>query len=281
MRIDSPAAFASPAREARAVAGEQLQVVFSEVLEQVGRSGYASADAYQSPNPVEHDIRHGWSDWFAGATQDGAYASGPVGQDALEQRYGDILVRSSQEGGYHDPQEFLQRLSQDELNVVQQVHHLADPIAVDSLSGEGALNLQIPPPAQVDANRDGLTQVGAGSMIRFPDSETPASVVAAWNEATAGMDPQEKMRYEFRMKLPTLLARLPTDGRGTDVDRYAPSPPGFVNPMALPSFSYLDLTQQALDALERFRNQTPPEQYARQTDFWTRFRGSLQKHDAP
>ena len=57
MRIDSSATCSNPIRDARAAAGQQAQVVFSEVLKQVGRTGYASADAYQSPQAIETDIQ--------------------------------------------------------------------------------------------------------------------------------------------------------------------------------------------------------------------------------
>ena len=171
-------------------------------------------------------------------------------------------------------------MSQDELNTVQQVFLLAAPIAVDSLSEEGALNLLIPPPAQVDANRDGLTQIGAGTTLRFPDSETPASVVAAWEDATAGMDSREKLTYVFRLKVPTFFPRPPADGSRNDGAVYPPGPPSIVDPTRQPKFSYGDLTQRALEALELFKYQTPPEQYASQKEFWTKFRDSLRAHGA-
>ncbi|MGV3485425.1 MAG: hypothetical protein ACO1RT_13485 [Planctomycetaceae bacterium] len=273
MRIDSSTATSSPVRDARAVAGQRLQVVFSEVLEQAGQTGYASADAYQSPNSLQQDIEHGWANWFAAASNDGAYATDD--RTAIEQGYGQILVRSWQEGGYRDPRQFLRSLSRDELKTVQHVFRLAEPIAVDSLSEEGALNLLIPPPAQVDANRDGLTHVGAASMMRFPDSQTPANVVAAWDAATAGMDRREKMTYAFRMKASTQLANLAVSDRQAGAAQAPHSRPGFVDPMTQPNFSYGDLAQRTLDSLERFKYQTPPEQYSRQSEFWTKFRDSL------
>ena len=279
MRIEPSTPLHARPQNLRA-AEEQLQSVFSDVLIQSGRSGYASAETRPSQHTLEQDIRQGWSDWFSIANADGDHASRAVDQDRLENSYGEIISRAWTEGGYHAPSGFLQQLNPEELETVQHVHRLADPINTGSLSEEGALNLLIPPPAQVDANRDGVTQVGKGSLLRFPDSLTPPSVVDAWNEATADMDFREKSHYQFRMMLPTLIANMQTDAQGNYVGRREPGSAGYVNPMADPSYSYIGLSQQYLDSLDYFKHQMPPEQYESQTAFWTEFQQSLKDHGA-
>lgn len=280
MRIESSTSVSTMPQDRRQAANEQLQTVFSEILAQSGRQGYASAEAYDSQNTLAEDIQRGWSDWFSVATDEGAYASQKVDRGELEKSYGEILVRSWNEGGYHDPAGFLQGLSSEELEAVQHVHHLANSIDVGTLTEEGAINLLIPPPAQVDVNRDGLTQVGKAQMIRFPDSLTPPSVVDAWNETTAEMAPRDKMIYQFRMKMPTLVANFQIDENGNFLGRREPGDPEYVNPMANPGYSYVDLTQQYLDSLDYFKNQIPREQYESQTAFWREFQQNLEKHGA-
>ena len=278
MRIESSTSVSTLPQDRRQAANEQLQTIFSEILMQSGRQGYASAEAYDSRNTMPEDIQRGWSDWFSVATGEGAYSSTEIDRADLEKSYGETLVRSWNEGGYHDPVGFLKGLSQEELEAVQHIHHLAQPINVGALTEEGAINLLIPPPAQVDVNRDGLTQVGKGQTIRFPDSLTPPSVVAGWNETTADMAPGDKMTYQLRMKMPTLVANFQIDENGNFLGRREPGDPGYVNPRANPNYSYVVLTEQYLDSLEYFQHQMPRARYEAQTAFWQEFQQNLEKH---
>ena len=123
----------------------------------------------------------------------------------LGDQFGEILLKAYREEAYVDPKAFLSGLSEGELETVQHVHWLADPIKVGSLTEEGALNLLMPPAAQVDLNHDSFTQSGAAYGFRFPDSTAPPEVVAAWDEATADLSPSDRMMYEFQMKLPVLI----------------------------------------------------------------------------
>lgn len=255
-------------------ADQVVQDVFSEVLAAAGRGGYASAEAVSDDQPLADQISASWSDWFDGEQRSGRY-QGEADAESLKQTYGEILVRAYEEGGYGDPKSFLQSLSKEELAVVQCIHRLADPIEVGSLSDEGAVNLLVPPAAQVDLNHDGLTRCGKAYGMRFPDSNTPAAVAKAWDEATAGMGLGERMIHEMQMMLPLLTANIVCDDEGRFLHRYEPGEPGFTNPMASSDYSYTQAAQERLDYLERFRYQMPTEQYERDKAFWTELRGLL------
>lgn len=249
-----------------------VQDVFSAVLEAAGREGYESAQAISDEEPLAEQIVTSWSDWFDGERTGGRYQN-VSDAELWKQSYGEILQRAYEEGGYGNPTAFLKSLSAEELQVVQSVHRLADRISVDKLSEEGALNLLVPPPAQVDLNHDGLTGCGAGYGMRFPDSNTPPTVAAAWEEATEGMSLGERMIYEFQMMLPLLTANIVCDQDGRFLDRYEPGDPEFTNPMASDDYSYLRAAQDRLDYLDLFRNQMSPERYAKDTAFWTTLQG--------
>jgi len=255
----------------------QLQAVFTHAPEAAGRVGWASAEPASVDPAVSADIKQAWGAWID-SERDGRYASRDA--DALEQAFGDVLVRAHNEGGYVDPHGFLLGLSSGELETIRQVHSLADAINPATLSEEGALNLLLPPAAQVDLNRDGITQSGLANGIRFPNSDTPAEVVAAWEAATAGMSWGDRAMYELQMMLPLLTANIEIDQNGVYVRTYEPGDPEYVNPMARDDYSYRDAVQAMLDALEFQKDQLPAKQYLERTDFWRHFADELEGRNA-
>lgn len=255
-----------------------IQDVFSQILESVGRQGYASAEPVSEESITTDQISESWGTWFD-VHRSGQYAAAEQ-PESLRQAYGEVLVDAYSDGGYVDPKTFLKSLSTEQLQTVQNVNWLADPIDVDNLTEEGALNLLLPRAAQVDANRDGLTQAGRGYGLRFPDSTTPADVVEAWEETTAGMSWGERATHELQMKLPLMSANFFVDENGAYSHHYEPGDPNFTNPMSKPGYSYQKAAQGWLDHYEYLKNQTPADQYAEQTDFWTRFKTALIDRDA-
>lgn len=279
MRVDAVGAGERTYECQKRNAEQVAQDVFSKVLAAAGWEGYASAEAIPDDRPLAEHIASSWSEWFDGESRHGRYQNEADGE-GLKQAYGEILVRTHEEGGHADPHSFLKSLTEDELAVVQQVHRLADPINVDELTVEGAVNLLVPPAAQIDLNRDGLTRCGVAYGLRFPDSNTPPEVVAAWEEATAGMSLGDRMIYEFQMMLPLLTANIVVDDEGHFVRRYEPGDPEFTNPMASSEYSYVAAAQDRLDYLELFRTRMPPEQYEQDKAFWTRMHELLGEHGA-
>ena len=251
----------------------QVQDLFSQILESVGRQGYASAEPVGEEPITSDQITESWGTWFD-VHRSGQYSSADQ-PDSLRQAYGEVLVGAYSDGGYVDPKTFLKGLSKEQLKTVQEVNALADPINVDNLTEEGALNLLLPRAAQVDINRDGFTQSGRGYGFRFPDSTTPPDVVQAWEETTAGMSWGERAMHELQMKMPLISANFFVDANGAYSHHYEPGDPEFTNPMTKPGYSYQKVAQGWLDHYEYLKNETPPEQYAQQTDFWSRFKSAL------
>ncbi len=257
---------------------QNVQNVFLAVLASAGRAGYASAEAPSNDQPLTESIKTSWNSWFSGE-RNGRYqeAKNP---DALNRAYGEILVRAQNANGYVDPRRFLRSLSSDDLKVVQNVQWLANKINVGVLTEEGALNLLIPPAAQVDLNGDGFTRTGAAYGLKFPDSNTPAGVVAAWEEATQGMSFGDTAAYQLQMKSPLLWANITLDENGAFLRRSEPGDSEFKNPLAAADFSYVGLSQSSLDYLENFKDRIPPEQYRQDKSFWTNFRRLLTENKA-
>lgn len=262
-----------------------IQSTFSAILESVGREGYASADPVASDRPLADDAVAGWEQWFetVGRTCYSDYvqwthaAPEPTltSAESFKESYSEILRDAYSQGGYATPKEFLAGLSSDQLHNVQQVHRLAEPIQVDGLSEEGALNLLIPPCAAVDSNRDGLSAVGVAMTIGFPDSTTPRDIRDAWDAATANLPEEEIALRSLQMKMPLLLANMHVDAEGKYVGQAEPGDADWVNPMVAGDYSYRKAAKGWLDYLDAFRNQIPPEQYLRDQAFWSDFLGRL------
>ncbi len=268
---------------------QNLQNVFSAVLAEVNRVGYQSAEPLASTTSLQDEVGLSWDQWFqeaslsryrfvAGAENPSVQANKSA--EDLRTDYKAILIDAYQNGGYATPQSYLRSKSIDELRTIQQVQHLAEPIQVESLSEEAALNLLVPPDAQVDLNKDGLTAVGAGKKLQFPSSNTPASVRDAWDAAVEGLSEADRMVFELRIASQTILANIHVDESGRFVRSSEPGDADWVNPLAASSFSYVENASDWLDYLEHFKPQIPAEQYQRDFQFWSTFRTHLIQNDA-
>ncbi|QDS96148.1 hypothetical protein FF011L_49560 [Roseimaritima multifibrata] len=267
-----PEGFQTQQQRQRA-ADQSLQDVFSQVLAESGHAGYRTSQPVDPDVATDQQVQTAWDDWFS-VTMQGSYRTLESPQD-LKQKYGEVLNQAYREGAYLDPKSFLARLSSDDLQVVQDIQRLGDPIDVQGLSDEGALNLLIPRAAQVDLNGDGLTQSGKGYGIRFPDSRTPQPVADAWYETTDGMSWGEQAHYQLQMKMPLLTANFVFDESGAYSHHYEPGDPEFRNPMEEDGFSYFGITEDMLGYLDAFKNQIDPEQYQRDTTFWSKLQANL------
>lgn len=276
----------------RTEATHEIQASFSAILQEVGKQGYLSATdemeselADESQVSVQQQAIESWADWFAGFGRSGysdyigvkesTRGEGTLTADDLSQGFGKIISDAYQQGGYADAKSFLKTLSKESMRTIQMVQRLADPIDVQSLSDEGALNLLIPPPAHVDDNRDGISQVGRANMLRFPDSNTPLAVRDAWEISTADLSPQDRMLYQFQVVSQISLSNLHLDDKGQFVRAVEPGDPDWVNPFADPDFSYQDVANGWIEYLDYFKNQIPPERYAKGKAFWNRFLAEL------
>ncbi|EMI45561.1 hypothetical protein [Rhodopirellula sp. SWK7] len=275
MQIGDVSQTRSPLQQRRFEEQQEIQSVFSAVLESVGKQGYESAAPIESDVPLEEQIQDSWDGWYQ-LERVGRYRSAEAPAE-LGGKFAAVIDRAYREGGYADPKSFLNTLSKDELKTVQNVHWLANSIDVNSLSEEGALNLLIPPAAQVDLNRDGLTQSGLAYGIRFPDSTTPKEVADAFEDATAGMSEMDKSLHVLHMKMPVLLANIHLNSDGTFSHQVEPGDPEFRNPMLEEGYSYSNAAREWIEYLDYFKNTMDPRRYESERAFWTDFQSRLPK----
>lgn len=150
--------------------------------------------------------------------------------------YREVLKKADAQGGFEDPQAFLQSLNAQELRAIQHMHSLADPIDVDSLTEEGALNLLLPQNQARDLDGNGLTSVGAAQLMIFPPTNAPQSVKDAWEASMADVEPGMRMTMELKMWMAAggaLTAAGPQGGARVDYER--------------PDFDYVAALQRAID----------------------------------
>lgn len=278
MQIDSMSSAAASLQNRRVQSQRELQNVFADVLAAAGQPGFLSAEPTTSDVPSNEQISESWQTWLA---TDG-YSRYREMESAGEQwgAFNELMIAAVDANAYAAPQAYLKQLDPDQLSTIQNIHHLADPIAVDQLTLEGSLNLLLPPPAQVDLDHDGLTQSGAAQTIRFPDSRTPRAAADAWYEATASLTPAERATRELQMKTDVLFANIHLDAEGRFSHRSEPGDADWVNPMADSDYSYVSKTRDMLESIEYFKFQTPPEQYARDRSFWSSFQSALLEQGA-
>lgn len=90
-------------------------------------------------------------------------------------------------------QEFLNTLSQSELQTLQKYTGLADAINVNSLSAEGAYNLLLHDKEQYDFNGDGVAQVGIGKHFLPVPTNMPEDVRDAYISAMNTLSDKDKL----------------------------------------------------------------------------------------
>lgn len=270
----------------RKTGDRHVQDVFTAVLQQTGREGFASAQPLPESTNLVEAVGESWEQWFNEFSSTRyTFVAGSGSPSVRENKtandlrvdYQHILASAYDYGGYASPQSYLKKLSSEDLATIQQVHHLADPIRPDSLSSESALNLLLPPDAQVDENRDGLTAVGAAYTLRFPDSHTPPKVRMAWEATTKDMSEQDRMLHVMQMSSQLFTANMHFDEDGHYLRSSEPGDADWINPRSLAGFSFLNQANEWLEYLNRFSAQMPPEQFQRDTRFWSAFRDNLIK----
>ncbi len=266
--------------------GRQVENFYATLLEQFGQQGFVSAQPIEPLTITQQSVRETWNDWYSQVGyQSYSFQAGSGSpsvranktSEDLRLDYGSILVDAYQNGAYAAPLQYLQSLDRDQLRVLQQVHHLAEPIDAEQLSEESSLNLLLPPPTQIDQNHDGLTAVGAAYTIRFPTSDTPGHIRDAWEKVTANLNESDKAIYTLQMNFSLITANLHTDAQGNFVRASQPGDDDWVNPMASPNFSYSNYADQWLSYLREFKNQMEPAQFARDQQFWTSFRNAIEQ----
>lgn len=159
-----------------------------------------------------------------------------VSDDSVQQ-FADIMARVESVNTLADPKGFLRSLTGSEMEVLRQVHCLADSINIQNLSLEGAANLLTQPGSGQDLNNDGLTTTGAANSFTFPPRNAPDFFKAAWEAATEGMSPLE---IPTHMIFAVGLANLGLE----------PGDPNWHNPYDDPNYDYRGEVNRIMDSLD-------------------------------
>lgn len=175
------------------------------------------------------------------------------------EQFKDILAKASAANAQANPKAFLNDLSSSDMEVLRQVHCLADSITISTLTHEGAANLLVQPGSEQDLDNNGLTSVGAGNSITFPPSNAPESFKAAWAAASEGMSPLDIPPH---MIFAVSLANIGLE----------PGDPNWRNPYADPGFDYKSAVSNSIDALKFSyeRGGISTERFQNSMDFYTR-----------
>ncbi len=189
------------------------------------------------------------------------------------QRFVELAMMAQQQEPV-DSKKFLKSLSFEDRQVLQKVHSLGTSITdstIDRMSGEGADNLLLVPGKGLDANNDAITETGTAKSFKFPNSNTPADVAAAWNKSLQGSSPEDRLMATASMMTMMFSANIRVDANGNFLGVNEPGSANYVNPMADPNFSYKDWAKGQLEYNEAFKQKIPANVYERDVQFLTSF----------
>ena len=174
--------------------------------------------------------------------------------------------------------DYLNSLTGSELRTVGREHGFADPTPnLYGINIEGANNLLRHRGETIDENRDGIDQIGEARTWRFPNSNTPENVRAAWEEASEGMEDVESMLMAGLLYLP--LPQVVQDELTGATTIISPGEPGYKNPAQQPGYSYSQIVENKLRALDDPSN--PPsdiEHYHKAKAFYQKLLESYEAH---
>lgn len=163
--------------------------------------------------------------------------------------------------------DYLNSLSGRDLKTVGRAHNFADPTPrLAGITTEGANNLLRAKGETIDENHDGLDQIGEARTWRFPNSNTPPEVAAAWEEATEGMEDFEALLLATAFMPAPMITTNPVTGRQQVI---SPGDEGYVNPKMQSGYSFMDTVVNKLRSLDDPSN--PPadiEFYNKQKAFY-------------
>ncbi|MCJ8339928.1 MAG: hypothetical protein MJK10_15785 [Pseudomonadales bacterium] len=189
------------------------------------------------------------------------------------QRFVELAMMAQQQEPV-DSKKFIKSLSFEDRQVLQKVHSLGVSITdsnVDKMSGEGADNLLLIPGKGLDANNDAITEIGTAKSFKFPNSNTPADVAAAWNKSLEGSSPEDRLMATASIMTMMFSANVRVDADGNFLGVNEPGSPEYVNPMADPNFSYKDWAKGQLEYNEAFKHKIPSNVYERDVKFLSSF----------
>jgi len=102
-----------------------------------------------------------------------------------------------------------------------------------------------------------------------------ANVRLAWEATTKDLTDEERIIRGLQMGSRLFIANMHFDSKGQFIRSSQPGDTDWVNPFAVPDFSYRNMANDWLDYLNRFSAQIPPDQLQRDLRFWSSFRDNL------
>ncbi len=235
MRVNATTALQTSACPTDRGAPAPASSSFAAALAEVNAT---TKDSAASAGLRMQDIQAGFDAWRQQRQADGADSAFLARLDGTRAAYLSIVDKALASDGFDRPVEFVQRLSPSELQTLQTLQSLADPIEPATLTQEGAFNLLVPANLSRDLDQDGLTQVGKARCCIFPPNEAPPSVKDAWLQSTEGLDPGQRA---------SLALQLWSMGRGgLPIDGAALGKADFHQA----GFSYDALAGRAIDSLQ-------------------------------
>ena len=199
--------------------------------------------------------------------------------EETQSRFVHIVQEAASSGAYDDPITYIRSLPSEDIEVLRQIHCLAETSGVTSVSTEeGALNLLLPRAQQVDTNNDGLVTTGIANGFRVPPPNAPQAVKDAWNEMTKGMSLSDRLKAEAPFLLAHLTANLKTNSDGQVIGIYTPGDAEYKNPFGTSVSEWNTLLSEMI---RQYTGDGNPDASARKhIDVLTRFRDLIQQTGA-
>ncbi|WP_421863850.1 hypothetical protein [Motiliproteus sp.] len=180
-----------------------------------------------------------------------------------------LLVSANQKlSADQTAKQVLAGFSADQIKLLQQATSLADPIRIDSLSDEGAINLLAQPDktGMVDLNNDGVVEIGKAKTLAYPPLNAPAGVHQAWEKATANLSEADVMMLQFHM----------ATANGIELGTHLPKPSGLSPEQEWSTAGWQSLLEKMRSALDFSVSMDGWTRTHRvQQDFYNRFEQEL------
>ncbi|WP_192457227.1 hypothetical protein [Musicola keenii] len=267
MRITSTAysqsVISTVSNQSREATFAQMLNSKAEALNQGTAKGRTAEDIAGSGNDLSFEsIQNSFDEWLAEREAAG------LPQERLQliadsrETFLSVVKRAQEEGGYSDPQSFVQSLSEKELSALQHTHMGLTALHPDEMSTEQAFNLLVSMNQSQDIDRDGYTNVGHEfPMMVFPPRDAPQSFKDAWEESTKDMSSDDvgMMMLSMWMSVQAASVTLNSDGSpgrvyvdGTKLD-YKALVDGELE-STINSYSYQETDEQRENVLRMIAN---------------------------
>lgn len=189
--------------------------------------------------------------------------------DQERQRFAEIVQHAATTGGFQNPVDYIQSLSNQDIEVLRRVHSLAEPSGVRNTGVEGAVNLLLPPQNHTDLNNDGLVETGAAVGFVFPPPNAPQSVKDAWEETIKDMSSEERLLASAHFLGASISANIKLDSNGTPIGIYEHTDPEYTNIYGTTEGEWETLLSQLVEESKKAESRDPS--YRERTELLTEF----------